>query len=105
MKIKEEIKTAYLVELSNKTKIQIDPNELPRVLEGIKSGNPVIVRQGIFNPSFFVDIVQDEKRITEVMEDNKLRKFAIEQGMEKPVQLKPLKDIFEESKHLLEKPK
>jgi len=95
MKYQEQIKKAYLIELSNKRTIQIDPKELDSVLEGIKSGNPVKVKQGIFNPSFFVDIVLDEKRITEIIEENKLRKFQIERG-EKPAELKPLKDIFEE---------
>ncbi len=52
----------YLVELSNKREIPIDEDELPRVLAGIKSGNPVKVRQGIFNPSFFVAIVGDSSR-------------------------------------------
>ena len=102
-KIKETIKTAYLIELSNKRSIKIDPSELPKVLEGIKSGNPVIVKQGIFNPSFFVSIVLDEKRITEIVDENKLRRFAIEQGMERSAKLEPLKNIFEQVK-LLEAP-
>lgn len=52
----------YLVQLSNKTKIPIDEDELQNVLAGIQAGNPVKVRQGIFNPSFFVTIVEDEDR-------------------------------------------
>lgn len=100
MKINETIKTCYLIELSNKRNISIDAEELPKVLEGIKSGNPVIVKQGIFNPSFFVSIVKDEKRITEVFEENKMRKFDIEQGTAKLAELKPLENIFKELKLL-----
>ena len=100
MILKEEIKNCYLVELSNKTKIQIDPDELSKVLEGIKSGMPVIVRQGIFNPSFFVSIVKDEKRITEILESNERDRFNIEHGNSKPKQLRPLSDIFREVKLL-----
>lgn len=84
----------YLIELSNKTKIPIDADELPKVLQGIRSGLPVIVRQGIFNPSFFVDIVEDKKRIQEINEFNDTIRFQIEQGFKKPKKLEPLKDIF-----------
>ncbi len=90
----------YLIELSNKTKIQIDPDELESVLQGIKSGNPVRVRQGIFNPSFFVSIVEDTKRIKALIEHNNRNDFNIKQGYEKPAKLKPLKDIFKEIKKL-----
>lgn len=105
MKYTEELKTCYLVELSNKTKIQIDPDELPKVVEGIKSGNPVVVRQGIFNPSFFVSIVHDEQRITQILEFNETIRFQISQGTAKPDKLEPLSDIFAEmrDKLLLEK--
>ena len=52
----------YLIELSNKREIPIDGDELLNVIEGIKTGSPVKVRQGIFNPSFFVAIVEDQER-------------------------------------------
>lgn len=52
----------YIVKLSNKAEIPIDEDEVPRVVEGLKSGTLVKVRQGIFNPSFFVAVVEDEKR-------------------------------------------
>lgn len=107
IKVKETIKTCYLIELSNKQSIPIDPDELPKVLQGIKTGNPVIVRQGIFNPSFFVDIVSDRKRILEVEEWNKTMDWQIRQGMSEPAKLEPLHDIFAEvkDKYLLQAPK
>ncbi len=107
VKTKETIKTCYLIELSNKQSIPIDTDELPKVLQGIKSGNPVIVRQGIFNPSFFIDIVIDKKRILEIAEFNRDNAFAIKEGLLEKNELKPLKDIFAEvrNKCLLKAPK
>lgn len=52
----------YLIQLSSKVEIPIDDDELSIVLEGIKTGSPVKVRQGIFNPSFFVAIIEDKER-------------------------------------------
>ena len=52
----------YIVKLSNKAEIPIDEDEVQRVVEGLKSGTLVKVRQGIFNPSFFVAVVEDETR-------------------------------------------
>ena len=105
MEYTEEIKTTYLIELSNKTKIAIDPEELDSVIQGIKSGFPVKVKQGIFNPSFFICIVKDEKRIMEIMEDNHKNRHFIESGKAKPKQLKPLDDVFAKVRNQLEAPK
>lgn len=52
----------YLVQLSNKTEVKIDSDEMDNVLSGIKAGAPIRVRQGIINPSFIVAIVPDMKR-------------------------------------------
>ncbi len=52
----------YIIELSNKRQIPIDQDELLDVMKGVAAKVPVIVRQGIFNPSFFVSIVEDEER-------------------------------------------
>lgn len=101
VKVSEKIKTVYLVELSNKRQIPIDPEELAKVLNGIQTGSPVILKQGIFNPSFFVDIVRDEKRIMEVIENNRINEFNINQGLAKPKELQPLKDIFAEVRNKL----
>lgn len=86
---------AYLIELSNKRTIQVDSDELPKVIEAIKTGSPAIVRQGIFNPSFFVSIVQDEQRVKVITERNEGRRWLIEQGEAEPEELKPLSNIFE----------
>ena len=54
---------AFLIELSNKSSLRVDEDELAKVFAGITSGDPVVVRQGLFNPSFFVDIREDRERI------------------------------------------
>jgi len=95
-----EIKTttklaAYKVELSNGTKIQIDVEEVDKVLKAVNAGSAVILKRGIIaNPNFVVDIVPDYERITEVVNENKLNAHAIKQGERKPAGLLPLNDEF-----------
>ncbi len=82
IKMRVKRKMAYLVEMSNKTKIQIDVEELPQILEAIKNGSIVKVRQGFFNPAFFVDIIKDEERT-----------YSIERGIDN--EISALQDIFD----------
>lgn len=74
----------YLITSSGGFQLQIDADEIPKVLQGIKSGSPAIVRRGIFNPSFFIGIKLDEKRMRE--------QAIYEDGSIEPVKL--LEDIF-----------
>ena len=85
---------AYLVSLSNGAKIGIDPDELPRVLEAVRTGRPAIVRQGIFNPSFLVSITDDQKRVEGFLEDTKYNPEKRKAG------LGLLEDIFKDMKLL-----
>lgn len=39
--------------------IRIDESEIPKILQGIATNQPVIVKQGIFNPSSYVSISRD----------------------------------------------
>ncbi len=55
----------YLIISSGGFQLQIDADELPKVIQGIKSGSPAMVRMGIFNPSFFIGIKLDKKRMRE----------------------------------------
>ena len=82
----------YFVQLSNKTEVPIDEDELQNVLTGIQSGSPVKVRQGIFNPSFFVAIVEDYSR----------RPLSVYNGDKPPLiqERGNLPDIFSETKKL-----
>lgn len=59
---------AFEVILSNKVNLKIDEDEVQKVLEGILSGSSVIVRQGLFNPSFFIAIREDRERIKEYLQ-------------------------------------
>ncbi|MFA6314950.1 MAG: hypothetical protein WC648_01090 [Candidatus Paceibacterota bacterium] len=52
----------YLIQMSRGIPIPIDAEELQKVLQGIQTKSPVIVKQGIFNPSFFVSIIEDSDR-------------------------------------------
>jgi len=53
----------YRIILSNtKEYIVIRDDELPKVLRGISERNPVAVKEGIFNPSYFVAIFPDYER-------------------------------------------
>jgi len=55
----------YEVILSTKDRIKCDADELWRVVEGLKTGSLVKLRQGFFNPSFYVAIVLDKVRHTD----------------------------------------
>lgn len=65
----------FKIILSNcKEGITIREEELKSVLEGINSGSIVIVREGIFNPSYFVGIIEDKERMNEIAEYLKLNR-------------------------------
>jgi len=97
---------AFIVNTS-KGSVQIDGDEVNKVLQGIASGSPVVVRQGIINPSFFVNIIEDVERICEhkrdiadVMRKNEqFEKYGVGQKQEYP-ELEPLKNIFSDIKLL-----
>lgn len=69
--VKVKAVRAYKVILSTKHEIKIDEDEVAKVLEGIKSGSIVRVRQGLFNPSYFVCIERDKDRLERFFEDTK----------------------------------
>jgi len=100
---KENKIIAYLVEMSNKRNVKVDPDEIGKVYNGIASGSIIRVRQGIINPSFIVDVVLDEDRVKqvriekrEVEEHNRLAEISAG-GLEKRnfKGLERLNDIFE----------
>ena len=55
----------FIAEMSNGRKIKVDPEEVPKVVEAIRTGNIVKVRQGILNPSYLTAVVEDEARVKE----------------------------------------
>lgn len=88
------MKKGYIIQLSNKAEVQIDADELNIVIQGIKNGGMIRVKQGLVNPSFIVTIVVDQKRIKDFLEDTKYTDPETVQRRKRG--LEPLNDIFEE---------
>lgn len=91
----------YEVVLSTKDRIKCDADELWRVLEAIKTGSPAKLKQGILNPSFYVAIVEDDKRNAEfsdkiwsVLKNNKQALDYGHDNFQRLPEFKSLKDIF-----------
>lgn len=85
----------YKIVLSNKAEIHIAPEELEGVLKGIATGSVVRVKQGIFNPSFFVAIVEDREYLKNYWEQNK---YEIQDGTKPKTPL--LESIFDNVKKI-----
>ena len=83
--------------------IQLDQDELPGVLTAIQKKQPCLVRQGLFNPSFYVTIREDTKRLSEfrervvdIKQQNKFNEDYHDSKNQKPLpEMKPLADIFD----------
>ncbi len=92
----------YEVVLSTKDRLKCDADELWRVLEAIKSGQPAKLKQGLFNPSFYVAIVEDERRYADfkdkvfgVLKGNRQAlDYQNGNGLQRLPSFKSLKDIF-----------
>lgn len=93
---------AYKVNLSKGNGMPCDADELPNIVLAIKTGAPCKIRSGIFNPSYYVSITEDQERIDEIRhtnsqiyEDNeRVRKYG--GTMQKFKSLTPIKDIFKD---------
>lgn len=94
---------AYLVIQSRGNPLKIDADELPRITNAMSGGKSVRVRQGIFNPSFYVQITEDYERIRDfnanwnsIAEHNKRDRDYNDGKHQRPLpEFKPLPDIFE----------
>lgn len=86
---------AYIVELSTGGKIQIDEDEVAKVVQGMQSGSVIVVRQGIINPSFVGGITPDKDRIKAWLDECR---YGHGQGDQIRARgLLPLGDIFKET--------
>lgn len=81
----------YIVTLSNKATIAIDEDEVALVIQAIKTGQVGRVRQGVFNPSYFVSLTVDEERHKRYLDDNR---YKGEGQRLNNRELLPLADIF-----------
>lgn len=93
----------YEVVLSTKDRIKLDSDELIKVTEAITTGSAVLLKQGFFNPSFFVGIVDDFERkldyrndVHKVLKENKLVDYNINLTFKPFPKFKELKNIFED---------
>ena len=91
VKITEKITYGLKVILSTKAEVQIEPSEVPKVMEAIASGGVVKVKQGIINPSYVVAVVEDEQRRQIFLDETRYDNEKRGRGM------KPLKDILDET--------
>ena len=48
--------------MMNKHEIKIDAEEISKVIKAISSTSPAILKQGIFNPSSYSHIIEDNDR-------------------------------------------
>lgn len=98
---------AYIVHLSSKCSLKVDADELTKIIEGLKSGQLVILRQGIFNPSFFICMEADRDRLDSYYSDLEEIKKSNDQydrlgiGWKRDEkEFQPLQDIFSDVKLL-----
>lgn len=93
----------FKIVLSIKTDLQCDASELPAVIQAIKSGMPVKLKQGLFNPSYWVATVEDKerhaeyhKKVFEVVSHNDQNvKYGGGRNLRNIPKMESLKDIFE----------
>lgn len=79
---------AYKV-VCTKLEIPIDQEELQTVLDAVESGQPAVLKRGIFNPSYFVGVVEDEERVEAYYQD-----IRRNDSKAKVHGMKRLKDIY-----------
>lgn len=86
---------AYIVELSTGGKINIDEDEVHKVVQGMQTGSVIVVRQGIINPSFVGGITPDKDRVDAWLKECT---YGLGQGDEiRKRGMKKLSNIFEET--------
>jgi hypothetical protein len=71
----------FLVNLSRGEAVQIDADEVDKVVASAGKGAVVVVRRGIINPSYFVSITPDNERLDRWWDDTKHNMAAREAGL------------------------
>ena len=82
----------YIINMSKGTDISIDADEMPKVIEAVQKKGSAILRQGLFNASFYVSVVIDEKRRAKFIDEIRYDEPNNPRRMKGP---ESLKDIFE----------
>lgn len=81
----------FIVVCSGSLRIPVDEDELLKVYQAISSGDPTILRQGWFKPSYFIGVVEDEEKMKRLYDD---LKYDIRDG--KVTEYPKYKDLFPE---------
>lgn len=82
------MKKGYKIVMMNKNTIKIEAEEIPKVLQAIQTRIACMVKQGIFNPATYSEVVEDKDRET-------IRATDVSGHYTGETNLKPLEDIFE----------
>lgn len=85
------MKNTKFILKTSKSNIPIDQDEVIKVVEALRSSEVKVLRRGVFNPSFFDSIVEDEAYMASYRENNK---FSIRDGEIKA--FPEYKDLFAE---------
>lgn len=84
---------SYVARLSNEGYVRIDHDEIEKVIAGMERGSPIIVRQGVINPSYITGIMEDRDRIREWHEECNRGSGDGDKARESG--MRPLKNIFD----------
>lgn len=87
---------AFKIVMMNKQEIQIDADEVSKVIKAISTNSPAILKQAIFNPSSYSHIVEDKSRGIAKKEVNELGHYTGKVEMH----YVSLPDIFSEIQEL-----
>lgn len=86
----------FKIIMSRGDDIPIDTDELEKVLQAIQRKSPAMMRAGIFNPSFYVSIVKDTKRLDEWYDELLYIQQEDKKAQERERGPKQLEDMFAE---------
>lgn len=86
---------AYKVVLSKGEPIQIDEEEVLKVIESANKGEIAVVKRGVINPSYMVSIEEDKERVGQWLKETGYGDGQGEQIRQRGI--KGLKPIFSES--------
>ncbi len=80
----------YIIQLSNKTEIEIDEADFSKLKDQSGTGNLIQLKRGIVNPSFVVAIIPSEikaKRKVEGFIDEATGKYVVTKDDKEPYKL------------------
>lgn len=93
----------YLIQLSNKTEIEIDREDLEKFYQNSASGNLIKLKHGIVNPAFVVSIIPSGAKGKKKIEghiDQLTGNYVIDRESYEPFKLT---DEFNETRNLIGK--